>query len=163
MVGGASTAVGASQKSFPIHSIQSFRLEPYTRKRIPAEAQEITDEELKTQPFFKRFQDSRLINASQGSAAANEYLTRAKVLGDAIPSLSFAVGRNPVPAFGQVRNIDLMTQTNDDGAWPPARLNDPTKVTETGEGRWLHGDAKDVAYRYNYLLWKSWVDLGGLK
>ena len=61
--------------------------------------------------------------------------------------MSFAVGRNPVPLFGQTRNIDLITQKNGDGDWPQARLNDPTKVTPSGEGRWLHGDVKDIAYR----------------
>jgi len=135
---------------------------PITVRRTPAETDTITNDELKTQPFFKLFQDGRLVTANQGSAAANEYLTRAKVLGDAIPALSFAAGRNPVLGF-EDRNVDLMTMTNDDEAWPQARLSDPTKVTPEGKGRWLHGDAKDVAYRYNYLLWKNWVNLGGLK
>jgi hypothetical protein len=126
-------------------------------RRTPAEADTITNEELKTKPFFRRFQDTRLMDANQGSAAANEYSTRAKTLAEAIPSLSFAQGRNEVQAF-EDRNYDLMTLKNDDGAWPQSRLSDTKKTN-----RWLHGDAKDVAYRFNYLLYIKWVELGGLK
>jgi hypothetical protein len=127
-------------------------------RRTPAETDTITDEELKTKPFFRRFQDTRLMDANQGSAAANEYSTRAKTLAESIPSLSFAQGRNPVSLFGQTRNYDLMTLKNSDGAWPQSRLSDVKKTN-----RWLHGDAKDVAYRFNYLLYRKWVELGGLK
>jgi len=56
------------------------------------------------------------------------------------------------------RNFDLMALKNNDGAWPQSRLSDTKKTN-----RWLHGDAKDVAYRFNYLLYRKWVELGGLK
>ncbi len=121
--------------------------EPYSRKRTPSEAQAITNDELKLHTFFRDFQDNRLVNPQTGSAAADEYLTRAKVLGDAIPALSFAAGRNSIAAF-EDRNIDLMSKKD---GWPHA------------DGRWHHGDAKDVAYRFNHPLWESWVELGGLK
>jgi hypothetical protein len=134
-----------------------------SRRRTPAEANQLTEEQLKTQPFFKRFQDARLMDASQGSSAANEYVTRAKVLGDAIPSLSFAVGRNPVPAFGGTRNFDLQNFTNSDGEWPAGRMSNDADKLPDGRGRWKHGDAKDVAYRFNYLLYRKWVELGELK
>jgi len=122
-------------------------VEPYSRKRTPEKAAELTDDQLQSQPFFKLFQDGRLVTANQGSAAANEPLTRAKVLGDAIPSLSFAAGRNQMLGFEE-RNVDLMTKKD---GWPHS------------DGRWHHGDAKDVAYRFNHPLWESWVTLGGLK
>ncbi|HEY5812160.1 MAG TPA: hypothetical protein VIT23_05875 [Terrimicrobiaceae bacterium] len=126
-------------------------------RRYPEETASISDEALKSEPFFLRFQDNRLMNSSQGSAAANEYLTRAKTLAESIPSLSFAQGRNPVGTFEQ-RNYDLMSLKNEDGAWPQSRLSNDKQLN-----RWLHGDAKDVAYRFNYLLYKKWVELGELK
>jgi hypothetical protein len=27
--------------------------------------------------------------------------------------------------------------------------------------RWLHSDAREIAYIYNYKLFNKWVDLGG--
>lgn len=117
------------------------------RPRTPEEADQLTDEQLRVEPFFRRFKDKRLLIADQGSAAAYEYLTRAKTLAEAIPALSFAVGRNEVGAFLR-NNIDLMTLKD---GWPSA------------DGRWRHGDAKDVSYRYNHKLYEHWVDLGALK
>jgi hypothetical protein len=131
------------------------------RHRTAEEADQLTNDQLKTQPFFQRFQDARLMDANQGSSAANEYVIRAKALAESIPSLSFAQGRNSVSAFidpDQDRNHDLMAFKNEDDAWPQSRLSDDTK-----QNRWLHGDAKDVAYRFNYLLYRKWVELGGLK
>jgi hypothetical protein len=136
---------------------------PLTKRRTPAEADQVTNEQLKTEPFFRRFQDERLMDANQGSAAASEYLTRAKALAESIPSLSFAQGRNPVSIFGQTRNYDLMDLRNEDDAWPPSRMTDGRDKLPDGRGRWKHGDAKDVAYRFNYLLYRTWVELGGLK
>ncbi len=125
------------------------------RHRTPVEANALTDDQLKTEPFFRHFQDSRLTTAG-GSTAASEYLNRAQILGGAIPALSFPAGRNPIPLFNQQdRNTDLMTE--EDG-WPQERLdNDRLK------NRWLHSDAKNIAYRYNYKLWQDWVDRGDLR
>jgi hypothetical protein len=60
-----------------------------------------------------------------------------------------------VNAFGQAQNFDLM---NFENGWPQARLND-----QDDKNRWFHGDAKDIAYPFNYPLWKQWVQLGSLK
>jgi hypothetical protein len=119
------------------------------RTQTPAEAATLltNPDQLKTEPFFRRFQDNRLMT-SGGSAAASEYITRADALGGAIPALSFPAGRNPIPRFGQTRNVDLMTQQDGWGR---------------SGGRWFHSDAKNMAYRYNYKLWDTWVDIGGLK
>jgi len=118
-------------------------------RRTPAQAAALTDDQLRTQTFFLSFHDTRFASATAGSAAASEYLPRADALGGAIPALSFATGRNPIPLFDQQdRNIDLMDLKD---GWP-----------RTG-GRWLHSDAKNVAYRYNHLLWEKWIELGELK
>ena len=121
--------------------------QPY-RPRTPKEAGQLRDAHLRVAPpFFKRFSDNRLLDVEQGSAAANEYNTRSKALGDAIPALSFAAGRNEVGAFLR-SNTDLMTLKD---GWP------------SPDGRWRHGDAKDVSYRYNYKLYERWVEIGALK
>ena len=124
------------------------------RRRTPAEAAELSDDQLRKEPFFRRFQDSRLMT-SNGDVAASDYINRAQILGGAIPALSFPAGRNIVPLFGQTRNVDLMTKQD---GWPKGRLDDNDK-----KNRWLHSDAKNIAYRYNYSLWDDWVILGDLK
>ncbi len=120
----------------------------------------MTDDQLKVEPFFRRFQDSRLAT-SGGSAAAREYLNRAQILGGAIPALSFPAGRNPIPIFSpQNRNTDLMDRQD---GWPQARLIDPAKRLPDGRGRWFHSDIKNVAYRYNHIYWEDLVQRGSLK
>jgi hypothetical protein len=118
-------------------------------RRYPSETAPlfVSDEAMKTQPFFRPFQDTRLMSGDQGNAAANEYHTRAKTLAEGIPSLSFAAGRNSIDNY-QDRNTDMMTLKT---GWP------------RGDGRWLHSDIGDVAFRYNHLVFKRWIDLGGLK
>jgi hypothetical protein len=128
-------------------------------RRLPDEVADITAEMVKTQPFFTRFQDQRLMNAAQGSAAANEYPTRAKTLAEGIPSQSFAAGMNSINNYGG-RNTEMMALKS---GWPQERLNDPKMVMPNGEGRWLHSDANDVAFRYNYKLFDRWIELGELK
>jgi hypothetical protein len=130
------------------------------RPRTPTEAAALTDAQLRTEPFFRRFQDDRLMT-SGGGGAAGEYITRADALGGAIPALSFPAGRNPIPLFEQqLRNTDLIDLQD---GWPQARLNDPKKRISLTIGRWFHSDAKNIAYRYNYKLWDTWVGIGGLK
>jgi len=125
-------------------------------RRTPAQASALTDDQLHVQTFFLPFQDTRFVSATAGSAAAVEYLPRADALGGAIPALSFATGRNPVPLFDlQDRNVDLMNRQD---GWPQARLDN-----ETLRNRWLHSDAKNIAYRYNHKLWEDWVDRGDLR
>ena len=97
---------------------------------------------------------------SGGSGPAGEYITRADALGGAIPALSFPAGRNPIPLFGPARNVELVDFQD---GWPQARLNDTTKRMPDGRGRWFHSDAKNIAYRYNYELWQTWVQQGSLK
>ena len=118
------------------------------RRRDAAEANGLTNDELKAQPFFRRFQNTALLGAN-GGTTASEYLVRADALGTAIPALSFPTGGNPIPLFDQQdRNVNLMDLKD---GWPRSA------------GRWLHSDAKNVAYRYNYKLWEKWVDDGGLR
>jgi hypothetical protein len=120
----------------------------------PAQTGSITDAQLRAVPFFGAFSDPLLTDTNQGSAEAQKFAVWTKTLAEAIPSLSFATGRNSVGAL-QPQNYDLMNYEN---GWPQVRLNDQDQ-----KNRWFHGDAKDIAYTFNYLLWQQWVQLGSLK
>lgn len=139
-----------------------FRYWPKT----PAEAAALTDEQLRAQPFFGRFTNSALMNAtvgagSAGSNAADE-ATRADLLGGAIPALSFPAGRNSVPLF-ENRNRDLM-QLQD--GWPASRLADPDGRLSgvfPYKGRWFHSDIKNIAYPFNRGAWDFFTNEGNLR
>jgi hypothetical protein len=122
---------------------------PITVRRTPTEADTLTNAQLQTDSFFKRFADNRLYNASQGSAAANEYVNRARMLAEGIPALSFPTGSNPLTPFGTARNVDLMNLKT--GTWP------------RGNGQWRHSDYREVAFYFTQRLYKRFIDEGGLK
>jgi len=53
---------------------------PFKNRRKPANTGTLTKADLQADSFFKRFSDSRLYDARQGSAAANEDNVRTKML-----------------------------------------------------------------------------------
>ncbi|MEN9840358.1 MAG: hypothetical protein RL376_158, partial [Verrucomicrobiota bacterium] len=124
------------------------------RNRTPAEAATLTDDQLRAEPFFRRFQNANFRNSSSGSTAAADPVARADALGGAIPALSFPAGRNPVPRFND-RNIDLMSRQD---GWPQERLND-----RDAKNRWFHSDIKNIAYVFNRGAWELFVTEGNLK
>ena len=122
-----------------------------------------SDDQLIEQPFFFPFFDQDLMSGDPltGHTAAKDRLTRAEVLAAAIPALSFAAGRQPIPAFYENedrRNCDLMNLKNQQNYWPIQRTSD-----DFAKDRWLHGDAVDVALCYNNLLFKKWIDIAALR
>jgi hypothetical protein len=148
-----------------------------TRMLSPSEiaALSLTDEELsevlRSMPFFRRFQSADadyfslykaddlyqpLGSGSLGTSQEEKYLTRAKILAEAIPSLSFAAGRNPIPDFdilsGEIRNFNMSSDFKNGNQWPSDR--------ETSD--WWHSDFKDVSYQYVFPLFNKFVELGGL-
>ena len=70
---------------------------------------------IKTNSFFGPFSGQEIYESVDGALVANDYSYRAMLLTHAIPSESFAVGANPVPAWGPEdvgigklsRNIDM--------------------------------------------------------
>jgi hypothetical protein len=122
---------------------------PITVRRTPTEADTLTNTQLQTDSFFKRFADNRLYNTSQGSAAANEYNTHSKMLAEGLPSLSFATGANSLTPFGAARNVDMMNLKT--GTWP------------RGNGEWRHSDFREVAFYFTQRLYKRFIDEGELK
>lgn len=80
----------------------------------------------------------------------------AKILAEAIPAQSYAVGANAmVGTSGPVLNRNMQTDPDirNGSLWP----NRSTK-----SGRWLHGDYLDPAYCYVSGLYKSCVEQGRL-
>jgi len=121
---------------------------------LPEQANGISPEQLKTEPFFKDFRSTGLCGAN-GSALAQDWSVRAQTLAEAIPALSFASGRNELSAFTQSRNFNMHNMKN---GWPQERLNDQEK-----EDHWLHSDIRYIAYPFTYKLFDKIVEKGALK
>jgi hypothetical protein len=122
--------------------------------RTPAEATplDLPDEMLRTNTFFKRFNDTRLVNSALGSSTAADPAVRANALAAAIPAVSHAVGANSSRAFA--RNFNLSTPDFQTG-WPQERKGDENTP-------WFHSDLKDIAYPFNHRLHEKLVEFGGL-
>ena len=144
---------------------------------------DITDQSVPTAklaelPFFSKFQesDSRYTDPngghydgkallskpgdSTGDAQGAYFPTEAKLFGEAIPSLSFAIGANPVAELnvGATNNFNLTPTATDTGfesGWPQP----PTRQ----DTLWRHADYLDVAYTYVFPLFDDIVTKGALK
>jgi hypothetical protein len=128
------------------------------------------EDALRTMPFFRQFKSSDsdyplyntnglyedLGNGSIGASNDQKYMTRAKILAEAIPALSFAAGSNEIQDMdilaGEDRNIDMYFELRTGTTWPGERPDDD----------WLHGDFKDIAYPYVYNLYDRFVEIGNL-
>lgn len=95
-----------------------------------------------TQPLFTSFNDSRM----HSTAALNieDYQLRAKMLGDAIPAETFAVGANPFD--DESIAVDYNYQSQVPNGWP--HEEDEVLV-------WGHSDIKNVAYIYTYEFFRK--------
>lgn len=128
-------------------------------KFTPDEAGAITDEQLRTESFFLRFDDDLLYDpalgaGSTGSNAAQSYPARARKLAEAVPAITYATGANSLGSLPRPRNIDMASRKN--GNWP--RANDPA-LEKRG---WLHSDFKNVSYYHVWRVYKEFVETGGL-
>lgn len=123
----------------------------YITATTPPQAASLRDDMLRQYSYFKPFYNTVLYTTNGSDVARCSYV-KAKILSEAIPATSRATGRNAVPLVFD-NNIDMMTEYIDGGLWPSARES----------GRWLHGDYRDVAYIYNFLLYDDIVYKGGFK
>jgi len=73
--------------------------------------------------------------------------------------MTFAAAANKIPLL-DTKNIDM--EENGVGRngtiWPSQGHTDPAS-----QGRWLHGDLKNVALPYVYPLYAKFIELGGLQ
>ena len=126
---------------------------PIKDRRKPAKTDTLAKADLQADSFFKRFSDSRLYDARQGSAAANEDNVRTKMLAEALPALSFATGANSITPFGVARNWDMMRLKT---SWPQER-------TSQKDYSWRHSDFREVAFYFTQRLYKRFIDEGELR
>ena len=118
----------------------------------PSRANLLTDDNIRTNSFFSWFDDEDLY-AANGSAVAQQPATYRQLLADALPALSFAMGRNALSGFG-AGGHDLSSfkrGTYQSGNWPEP------------DNRWHHSDIKNIAYPFNYRAFDQIVTDGGLK
>jgi hypothetical protein len=124
------------------------------RKYLPDETYEITNEQLKSKPFFTPFLEAKLFGAASGSVEAGETKVRDDVLARGIPSMSYAIAVNPVPSLAGNYDMEAMKTWPD--SWPTQNHDGRS------EGRWLHGDFRDVAINYLRTMYSKMIDLGEL-
>ena len=128
----------------------------------PAQAALLPDSQLRTNAFFDfsspSFPPDVALQGNLGSAYAYTY--RNRILSDAIPATSWAVGSHAVTnldiRFGEARNFDMNLLYQN--GWPEGRF-------DTGEhnSNWYHSDYREIAYTFTYPLFNKWVTLGDLK
>ena len=111
---------------------------------LDASVSNLTREAVIEHPLFTPFRaESDAMHSTNLFAIADaDYRAqlRAKFLGDAIPATSFAAGANEISGNAVCGNINYADCRS--GTWP------------IGEGKWRHSDIKNVAYFFNWKLFK---------
>jgi hypothetical protein len=133
-----------------------------TNLMTPGQAALLTTNQLQTNASFDfgstDFANDCAVEGSLGNVYAFQFDNR--MLGDAIPALSFPTGANPVPNPGIVAgNFDM--QGGFENGWASGRGQ--VRVGASAAGEWHHGDYEVVAYTYTYKLFGEMVTLGNLK
>jgi hypothetical protein len=130
----------------------------------PANAALLSDSQLRTNPFveFRGFLDPSFDAALLGGSGSGYAQTnRNRILADAIPALTPAVGANAVPKLSPPQNSVERNFNMPDlfkNGWPLSR---PSSGPEAGN--WYHSDFREVAYTYVYRLFDEFVNQGNLK
>ena len=99
---------------------------PYSyRKYWPEETASIADTNLMARPFFKDFSDEQIYGEGGSAFLLANDMVRWHALSHGIPTESFAAGANPVPKWGETRNVDMAivcnpkaSRTNEGGEHP---------------------------------------------
>ena len=120
----------------------------------------ITNEQLKTRPFFDEFKEDDLINIDPAiaSAKAGETKVQYDLLARGLPALSYAAAANLVPALSGDRNFNMETEGRTPNRWPSEG-----HTSTTTQNRWLHSDFKNAALPYVYQMYEAMIAKGSLK
>jgi hypothetical protein len=122
----------------------------------------ITNEQIKTRPFFDEFKEDDLINADPAIAStkASEAKVQYDLLARGLPALSYAAAANRLSALDlgpQSRNFDMEAEGRTQNQWP-------TEGHSGGNsGKWLHSDFKNAALPYVYQMYEAMIAKGSLK
>lgn len=123
----------------------------------------ITNEQLKTRPFFDEFKEDDLISADPviASAKAGEAKVQYDLLARGLPALSYAAAANRLSSldlFSPPRNFNMEAEGRTQNQWPTeGHDNDDTR------GRWLHSDFKNAALPYVYQMYEAMIAKGSLE
>jgi hypothetical protein len=127
-------------------------------RRSPADAAMIAPEQLQTNSFFLPFLDLDMYRPI-GAWLASDPTIRTRLLAEAIPARTFAVGANAFPKssviFPSVLQFNMNSAFQNNG-WPSER----TSNFRTRR-RWFHSDVRDIPHVYNGTVFEKWVELGG--
>ncbi len=110
----------------------------------PNPASEISDNQLKIEPFFKPFDEDEIFGTN-GYVVASYPNVRRRILADGIPALSNPMGCAEIEKVASISLMDYMSS-------PWARK----------DKEWLHSDIKDIAYYYNFRFFSKIKEEGGL-
>lgn len=132
----------------------------YEDRYFPSETHEITNEMLKTKPFYWPFLYDDLYDPNLGSAEAASLDKRYRLLATGIPSESYAIAVNSIPVLnawnGEQRNYNMPLElTSPDSYWPEA------DVSENPDD-WLHSDFKDVAIQLVHPFYSKIIEISEL-
>jgi len=117
----------------------------------PEGAAALDNDAIRTNSFFGPFSNELMYENSAGSVLANNYEIRAELLTHCIPSESFAVGANPVPAWGdegsfkdvKARNIDMAT------------FDQGVSDLEEDDQKWVHSYFINRSFKRTIELYES--------
>ncbi|BET65273.1 hypothetical protein ASA1KI_01910 [Opitutales bacterium ASA1] len=127
---------------------------PVKHRLEPGETTSITNEELKTKPFFDHFLESALVSATASTASdkAGEATVRYDLFARGISAMSNAVAANFMTSMDP-RNYPMHTdgKAASNGAFP------------TPGSKWRHSDFKAVALPYVYPMYEEMISRGALK
>ena len=113
------------------------------RKYTPAEADAIPASDLMTHPFFKGFRDEGIYGEGGSAYIQTNDMVRWHALSHGIPAESFAAGANPVPKWGEKRNIDMAfdckpIEDNDGSGETSNPEEDGTEEEAVESVNWIH-------------------------
>jgi hypothetical protein len=122
----------------------------------------ITEEEMRTRPYFDEFLESDLMhtNATIASAKAAESKVQYDLFGRAIPVMSYAAAANAITSLDQFQpshNFDMEAEGRTQGQWPIEGH------AESRAGRWLHSDFKNVPLPYVHQMFEAMITIGSLR
>jgi hypothetical protein len=133
----------------------------------PAQAALLPDSQLRTNAFFDfaspSFPPDVALQGPLGNAYAYTY--RNRILSDAIPAQSWAIGSHAVPRLSPdgepTRNFDM--QATYENGWPSGRGVAQWPPGATAVGEWHHSDYREIAFPFTYKLFDQFVEIGDLK
>ena len=123
-------------------------------RRSPEGAALLDNEAIKTNSFFGPFSNGLMYETSAGSVLANNYEIRAELLTHCIPSESFAVGANPVPAWGGEGPIDDGSTCNID----MSKLKNGAPDLPEKKQYWVHSYFINRSPKRTAELYKSLIN-----